>query len=150
MPREEVIMVYIDHPFRLLNNSSCSQHITMTESRWPIWHFRLRLECRSHHQLIIYIITAAGIPMRHLKLRLECRSHHQIDHLHNYGTPAFPKWLETKNPRKIKNIFWGLTKNFRGNKKKSGLPKFFWGAVKCLWGQQYKFPHNNINFRATI
>jgi len=56
-----------------------------------------------------------------------------LNQLHNHGTTAFPKWLETKNPRMEHNKFRARTKKCRD------LENIF-GAVNKFLGQGNKFP----------
>jgi hypothetical protein len=58
----------------------------------------------------------------------------EVDHLHNQGTPAFPKWLTTKNPRMNRNKFQALTKCFRGFENIFGAANKFPGTVRKFWG----------------
>jgi len=51
-----------------------------------------------------------------------------IDQLHNHGTTAIPKWLETKNPRIGHNKFWAISKIFRGLENIFGQQINIWGS----------------------
>ena len=65
-----------------------------------------------------------------------------MDHLHNQGKPAFPKWKEPKNPRLKHNKFRGATKCFRE------VGKYF-RAVNNFPGEHQNFSGDTKMFAGT-